>query len=317
MDNPKPQKTIKLNELISLCIQITHKSQQIFEKAYNKAITPKIYYKHDNKDRFTDCDWLIQKVYELYLTKYFPSIRLIGEEDTTLDIIKEHEVFNIDNEINLNLVPETSIPPEYQNINTDELYALLDPIDATERFLKEDYEPVTSLIAFVYKNKPFLGFIYYPYENLKTQVCYFNIPSKGVFMYKNNEISQLKPLRRNDNEYAFLLSKRKPMENAIKIFENFPGYIIINEHGVGHKSMVGIIQDALFLFPSKGSAIWDICAGDCLAREYGGGYYTTKGEEYPYDPEKPYLMDCCYFTPSKYKAEKFAEVFNTCGVQFP
>ena len=128
---------------------------------------------------------------------------------------------------------------------------------------------------------------------------------------------KLNPLKRNDNEYAFLLSKRKPMENAIKIFENFPGYIIINEHGVGHKSMVGIIQDALFLFPSKGSAIWDICAGDCLAREYGGGYYTTKGEEYPYDPEKPYLMDCCYFTPSKYKAEKFAEVFNTCGVQFP
>ena len=78
------------------------------------------------------------------------------------------------------------------------------------------------------------------------------------------------------------------MESAIKIFSNFPGYTIVNDHGVGHKSLIGVVNDYLFLFPSKGSAIWDICAGHCIAKEYGGGYYTTKGEEYPYDPEHPF-----------------------------
>lgn len=307
--------TIKINELISLCIHLFKKSSIVFDKVINKQHTPSIHYKHENTDRFSDCDWIIQKMFELYFAKYFPKLRLIGEEDTSLDICKKHEIFNVE-EVNLNLIPETEIPEEHRTVSIDDLFALLDPIDATERFLKEDYLPVTSLIAFCLKGKPFLGFIYYPSENNKDKVTYFNIPGKGLFEYRDNKFGKSTVLIRKDDEYVFLLSKRKPMESAIKIFNNFPGYTIVNNHGVGHKSLIGIINDYLYLFPSKGSAIWDICAGHCIAKEYGGGYYTTKGEEYPYDPENPYLADVCYFTSNPRKAKRFSEVFNTCGVDF-
>lgn len=309
-------KKIKVNQFISLCIHLFKKSQIVFESAFQKKHTPQIFYKHENKDRFTDCDWVIQKMFELYLGKYFPTLRLIGEEDMSLNVVKDHEIFKLE-DVNLDLIPESEIPDQYKEIDSKDTYALLDPIDATERFLKEDYLPVTSLIALIHKGKPFMGFIYYPNENLTTQVTYFNIPTKGVFQYKDNKLSQPKILIRKDEEYTFILSKRKPMEAAIKIFENFPGYQLVNDHGVGHKSLIGIVNDYLFLFPSKGSAIWDIAAGHCIAKELGGGYYLTSGEEYPYDPENPYLVDCCFFTPNPRKAKRFAEVFNTCGIKFP
>ena len=310
------KKEIKLNQLISLCIHMFKKSQLVFEKVIKKEHTPQIHYKHEHTDRFTDCDWVIQKMFELYFAKYFPTIRLIGEEDTSIEVMKDHEIFKLD-EVNLELIKEEEIPEQFRTVNTDDMFALLDPIDATERFIQSDYCPVTSLIAFCLKGKPFLGFIYYPYENLKSQVTYFNIPTKGLFQYRDEKVSKVDVLIRKDEEYTFILSKRKPMESAIKIFSNFPGYTIVNDHGVGHKSLIGVVNDYLFLFPSKGSAIWDICAGHCIAKEYGGGYYTTKGEEYPYDPEHPYLADCCFFTPNPRKAKRFAEVFNTCGIKFP
>jgi len=56
----------------------------------------KIFPKGENeKDSFTNIDWTIQKIIENYLNFYFPNINIIGEEDTTNNLI-ESEIFIVD-----------------------------------------------------------------------------------------------------------------------------------------------------------------------------------------------------------------------------
>jgi 3'-phosphoadenosine 5'-phosphosulfate (PAPS) 3'-phosphatase len=121
----------------------------------------------------------------------FPNIKIIGEEDMNNEIIKDNDylkVTKVDNYIDEDLFIQI-------DLNSNDLCMFIDPIDATQHFIKRDYKPVTSLIGITLNNNAFVGFVHYPfYEGDRDKsYTYFNIPSKGVFKYdyQNNEIIKL------------------------------------------------------------------------------------------------------------------------------
>jgi 3'-phosphoadenosine 5'-phosphosulfate (PAPS) 3'-phosphatase len=179
-----------------------------------------IYAKGSN-DSFTTADYVIQKMFELHLEKYYPNIKIIGEEDTTNDLIKECELYSIDplQDINMNLFPEELFPEEIKNLNVDDLVFFVDPIDSTSSFIKKNYKPSTVMIGLTLKEEPLIGILHYFFWEGKNNCTktVFNIPKKGVFEYNldYDSMEEFK-LKKNENELIILTSKFRTIPETAK-----------------------------------------------------------------------------------------------------
>jgi 3'-phosphoadenosine 5'-phosphosulfate (PAPS) 3'-phosphatase len=153
-------------------------------------------------------------MFELHLQTYFPKIKIIGEEDTEKDLIKESELYSIDSikDINTNLLAEELFPEEMENINVDDLVFFIDPIDSTSSFIKKNYKPATVMIGLTLKEKPLMGILHYFFwegKNNSTKTV-FNIPKKGVFEFNLDNDSMNKfNFKKNENEVVILTSKSR------------------------------------------------------------------------------------------------------------
>ncbi len=172
------------------------------------------FYDKGPNDRFTTVDYVIQKMFELHMEKYYPKIKIIGEEDTTEDLIKVSELYSIDSlqDINLNLFPEELFSEETSNINPDDLVLFIDPIDSTSSFIKKNYKPATVMIGLTLKEKPFIGILHYFFwegKNNSTKTI-LNVPKKGVFEFNldNDSIHEFN-FKKNQNELVILTSKSR------------------------------------------------------------------------------------------------------------
>lgn len=178
-----------------------------------------IYEKGPN-DNFTTADFVIQKMFENHLQKYFPKIKIIGEEDTTKEIVKESDYFTInENEIDFNLIKTNLMPLEFQP-NLDDLVLFIDPIDSTSSLIKKKLTPCTVMIGLCINQDPFLGLLHYPFyegKNDKT-LTYFNIPSKGIFSYDcdTDIIEEVKISKRENKEVLFIASRERTSQKTLK-----------------------------------------------------------------------------------------------------
>ena len=179
-----------------------------------------IYSKGPN-DSFTTADYVIQKMFELHLEKYYPNIKIIGEEDTTNDLIKESELYSIDplKDINLNLLPEELFGKETANLNVDDLVFYIDPIDSTSSFIKKNYKPATVMIGLTLRGEPLMGILHYFFweGNNNSTKTVFNIPKKGVFEFNlDNDIMNQFNFKKNENELVIVTSKSRTISETSK-----------------------------------------------------------------------------------------------------
>lgn len=165
-----------------------------------------IHYK-DKNEKFTNVDWMIQKMLQNYLNKYFSNIKVVGEEDMSNEIIKDSEFFNVDDKIDFSRIKESEIPELISNIDASDLCLFIDPVDSTDQFIKRNFGPVTSLLGVALKDEAFIGFINYPfYQGNNQSLTFFNIPTRGLFVYDalKDEISPAVSLR--SEGFPFLTS---------------------------------------------------------------------------------------------------------------
>lgn len=183
--------TFALNKFISVVLHYFKRVNTIFQKINSFELEMKVEYKGHN-DRFTNVDWMAQKMLENYMKKYFNNISIVGEEDLENVMVNESEFFNVEEEINLNRIkPEDC---DDAKIEEDQLCMYIDPVDSTDQFINRKFEFVTSLIGVVKEGKPFIGFVNYPfYKGEDVSLTYFNIPNKGIYSYNanNDEISRV------------------------------------------------------------------------------------------------------------------------------
>jgi 3'-phosphoadenosine 5'-phosphosulfate (PAPS) 3'-phosphatase len=184
MENALKSK-IKLNNLMSLILHYLTRSNQLFLKVKSNELKLDVHYKANN-EKFTDADWILQKMFENYFSKYFPTLKIIGEENTSDDLIKSSEFFSVNEEVNMNIIEESQIPKNLTEINSEDLTIYIDPIDSTEQFIKRNFGPVTTLVGITLKSIPIVGFIYFNQFDLDGKaprpLVLMNIPQKGIFL---------------------------------------------------------------------------------------------------------------------------------------
>ena len=105
----------------------------------------------------------------------------------------------------------------FEEIDLTLLKLFMDPIDSTREFIKKSFSPVTTLLGFTLDNKPFFGFIHFPYIEEKSGLTetFFNFPKKGVFCLRNNsEITKVN-VSPNSDEISFIVSSSRSNSNCI------------------------------------------------------------------------------------------------------
>jgi 3'-phosphoadenosine 5'-phosphosulfate (PAPS) 3'-phosphatase len=157
----------------------------------NNKLSVDVYHKGPN-DKFTNIDWMVQKMMENHLDKYFPSLKIIGEEDTTKHLEVDNLYLEVDESINFDKISLDNIDSEFNYLDSNDLCMFVDPIDSTSSFIKKNYDPVTTLIGITYKSLPLLGFIHFPEKN-GDSITYFNCPKKGLYSYnvEKDEIQKI------------------------------------------------------------------------------------------------------------------------------
>lgn len=314
-------KSVKLNGLMSLMIHFFKKSAKLFEKVKSEEFKVNIHYKQAN-EKFTEADFILQKMFENYLSKYYSQIQIIGEEDTSTELIKESEYYDVNDEVNFNAVNENDIPEEIREVNTDDIALFIDPIDSTEQFIKRNFGPVTSLVGLTLNSKAFIGFIYFPYykgeEN--NSLVFFNIPTKGVFSYntQTEEIQSVKITKNEEDKWIFISSGTRTNERMKNIFALFEGSSSLQVHGLGEKALQCVLNDYVYLANGKGLGLWDVCAGHALIKEVGGNLCYMDGSEvlYSKDSTDRKLASTCFMTNNVNRIPKFLGVLNENKITF-
>ena len=128
-----------MNNIISVLFQFFSKVDAFGKKIQNGTIKNNVHIKEENQ-KYTDFDWLVQKSFENVFQKYFPSIRILGEEDTSVDIniTNDHELLKSMNDIDstkqfLTNEFKCTIP------SNKTVTVFIDPIDATNQLVKNNY----------------------------------------------------------------------------------------------------------------------------------------------------------------------------------
>lgn len=214
---------------------ILKKSNNLFRKIHNNEIPLELFAKGPD-DNFTTADYVIQKMFENNLEKYYSDIKIIGEEDTSKETIKDSEFFIVDNEkdIDFNFL-DSSKNKNFEenemtkNFSMKDLAFFIDPIDSTSNYIKRKYSPVTAMLGITRNEIPYFGILhYFAWEgNEQITKTIFNFPGKGVYEINldNNEIKKMEFFKsqNGDKGVNIVASKSRTSEKV----RNCKGYCVI------------------------------------------------------------------------------------------
>ncbi len=249
---------IKLNNLMSLILHYLKRSNQLFKKVKSNEFPVNVHYKEKN-EKFTEADWILQKMFENYFSKYFPSLRIVGEEDTSDDLIKSSEFFSVNEDVNFNIIEESQIPQDLREINCEDLTLYIDPIDSTNQFIQKNFGPVTTLIGITKNTIPLIGFIYFNHFELDGRaprpLALFNIPQQGLFFYNTDEdkLESISTKKQKEEEWSFISSGSRTSETLKKIFSVFPNVKTSQAHGIGEKTYLSLVEGSFFFLSGTGN----------------------------------------------------------------
>jgi 3'-phosphoadenosine 5'-phosphosulfate (PAPS) 3'-phosphatase len=254
MQAAKTNKLLKTNQLMSLLLSVFKRTTKLFYEYKSGEFIANVRTKAKD-EKFTDADYTIQKMLEINVNNYFPGLKIVGEEDTSSNIIPESKYYTIE-DVDLNIIDENQVEDSQQ----DELCLFIDPIDSTDSFIKKNFIPVTCLVGITKNSKPFIGFVHYPlYEGKENNsLTFFNIPSKGIFSYNTftNEIKTVITNQKDLSEWMFVSSSSKTNSKMLEVFALFENSSRVFASGLGHKAMKSLLEDQVFLSSGKSNPIY-------------------------------------------------------------
>ncbi len=250
-------------------------------------------------DPFTQADLSVQKLYYLGLNKYFPGIKIVGEENMAecLKIPINEEVILQRVSTAVPIIEARPLTEEQKKewcktIEVGKLNVWVDPLDGTKEFTLGNVQCVTSLLGITVDQVPTYGIIHKPFmdDDLERATTYFGGKGVGALVFREGSFSPLGLFKDGSRkEFCMLTSKSHysaAMEHVMGILKPDK---IVHTGGAGNK-ILGIIQGVgdCYLFPSHGMKPWDTCAGEGLLLELGGYMADCHGERVKYD--KPYNL---------------------------
>ena len=186
---------------------------------------------------------------------------------------------------------------------TWETYWLVDPLDGTKEFIKEN-DDFSVNIALIENNHPVLGVIYAP----TLEILYFSYKKGGSYKlnikklkkienYFDNSIKINTTLKTKNDPLIVICSKSHPNDEFNKwITKNVKNFKLIKK-GSSLK-FCDIAEGTADLYPRlKPTSEWDIAAGHIILIEAGGKLESLNQKEILYNTKEsvinPYFIASC------------------------
>ncbi|XP_051166499.1 3'(2'),5'-bisphosphate nucleotidase 1 isoform X2 [Leptopilina boulardi] len=227
-------------------------------------------------DLQTEADRSAQKCIISSLSKHFPNITIIGEDNSaSCEIPSDWIVTDMDQEI-LTL----KLPESLDNIEAKNICVWVDPLDGTSEYTQGLVEHVTVLVGVAVGKRAVAGIIHQPYykndNNGSLGRTIWGIDGVGIGGFKNISPPIGKRILTTSRSHS-----NETVEKAVNSLEPTE---VLRVGGAGHKVMLLLEGKAhCYVFASKGSKRWDTCAPEAILHAVGGKLTDLLGQTYNYD----------------------------------
>jgi len=224
---------IDINLINEVAVEAGKKIMEIYESFQN------VRFKEDNTP-VTDADIASNDIINKYLSKYYPEIPIMSEENDNI---------------------------EYEERKNWEYYFCVDPLDGTKEFVRKT-DQFTVNIALIKNSKPIAGVIYAPAYALS----YFSDTDKNVFKkYKDMQKEILETQYRKKNLVLIKSNyDRRPLRNYLDL-------PITEEIKLGSSlKFCRIAEGKANVYLRFGPTMeWDTAAGQAIVEATGGVILTA------------------------------------------
>ncbi|XP_043917567.1 3'(2'),5'-bisphosphate nucleotidase 1 [Protopterus annectens] len=235
-------------------------------------------------DLQTKADRLAQQSICASLSRKFPKVTVIGEEELPSENVSEELIESGQNEEIL----KYPCPSQYDCIKEEELVVWVDPLDGTKEYTEGLLDHVTVLIGIAYEGKAIAGVInqpYYNYEAGKGAVLgrtIWGVLGIGAFGFQLKELPAEKHIVTTTRSHG-----NKLVNDCVTAMNP---HSVIRVGGAGNK-IIQLIEGkaSAYVFASPGCKKWDTCAPEAILHAVGGKLTDMNGNAYQYHKDVKYM----------------------------
>lgn len=229
-------------------------------------------------DLQTLADRLAQQSICASLSKRFPKITIIGEEELPAEDIREDLIENGYSEEIL----QKPCPAEYSGVKEEELVVWVDPLDGTKEYTEGLLDNVTVLIGIAYGGKAIAGVINQPFYNYQLGPganlgrTMWGMPGLGAFGFQLKEVPGDKRIITTTRSHS-----NKVVTDCVDAMEP---HEVLRVGGAGNK-IIHLVEGraSAYVFASPGCKKWDTCAPEAILQAVGGKLTDIHGKPYHYE----------------------------------
>nr|XP_057927766.1 3'(2'),5'-bisphosphate nucleotidase 1 [Doryrhamphus excisus] len=269
--------------LVASAYTVAEKAGDIVRKVLHRGELG-IVEKDGANDLQTLADRLAQKSICASLSRHFPKVTIIGEEDLSPEEVTEDLIENGHAEEIL----KKMCPAEYSSVKEEELVVWVDPLDGTKEYTEGLLDNVTVLIGIAYAGRAIAGVINQPFYNYQlgpgAQLgrTMWGILGLGAFGFQLQEGPDDKRIVTTTRSHS-----NKIVTECVNAMEPDE---VIRVGGAGNK-IIQLIEGkaSAYVFASPGTKKWDTCAPEVILQCVGGKLTDMHNNAYCYDAKVKHL----------------------------
>ncbi|XP_032441235.1 3'(2'),5'-bisphosphate nucleotidase 1 isoform X2 [Xiphophorus hellerii] len=235
-------------------------------------------------DLQTLADRLAQKSICASLSRRFPKVTIIGEEDLPCEEVQEDMIENGQAEEIL----QKSCPKEYEALKEEELVVWVDPLDGTKEYTEGLLDNVTVLIGIAYGGRAIAGVINQPFYNYQLGSgaalgrTMWGVLGLGAFGFQLQEVPADKRIVTTTRSHS-----NKTVTDCVNAMEP---HNVIRVGGAGNK-IIQLIEGkaSAYVFASPGCKKWDTCGPEAILHAVGGKLTDMFGNPYHYNADVKHM----------------------------
>ncbi|XP_033859436.1 3'(2'),5'-bisphosphate nucleotidase 1 [Acipenser ruthenus] len=235
-------------------------------------------------DLQTKADRLVQQCICSSLTRMFPKVTIIGEEDLPSHDVEENLIESGQFEEILQRV----CPGEYSGVREEELVVWVDPLDGTKEYTEGLLDHVTVLIGIAYDGKAIAGVINQPFHNYELGPSaslgrtLWGILGVGSFGFELREVA--------DGRRIVTTTRSHSNQLVTECVNAMEPHQVIRVGGAGNK-IIQLIEGkaSAYVFASPGCKKWDTCAPEAILHAVGGKLTDMHGKPYRYHKDVKHM----------------------------
>ncbi|TRY86339.1 hypothetical protein DNTS_016139, partial [Danionella cerebrum] len=251
-----------LMRLVSSAYAVAEKAATIVRKVLQSGELG-IVEKTGANDLQTLADRLVQKSICASLSRSFPKITIIGEEELPAEDVEEDLI-----ESRLEgLILEKPCPDQYAGLKEEELVVWVDPLDGTKEYTEGLLDHVTVLIGIAHGGTAIAGVINQPFYNYQMGAAaplgrtLWGVLGLGAFGFQLQEVPDGKRI----------ITTTRSHSNKLVIIQLVEG------------------KASAYVFASPGCKKWDTCAPEAILHAVGGKLTDMHGNAFRYDADVQHM----------------------------